>query len=80
MGLFGAALGWSGGGGGAKRPPLPKICHTYPTMIQHDTIIPYLKKIQKIYKSRDRLNNKHDCNLMMSAKLATLGLLKIKVF
>ena len=42
--------------------------------------MPYLKKIQKIYKSRDRLNNKHDCNLMMSAKLATLGLLKIKVF
>ena len=36
--------------------------------------------IQKIYKSRDRLNNKHDCNLMMLAKLATLGLLKIKLF
>ena len=21
--------------GGAKRPPLPKICHTYPTMMKH---------------------------------------------
>ena len=29
MGLFGAAHGW-----GAKRPPLSKICHTYPKMIK----------------------------------------------
>ena len=39
--------------GGAKRPPLPKICHTYPTMIKLGTVIPYLKKLQKIYESRD---------------------------
>ena len=40
--------------GGAKRPPpLPKICHTYLTMMKLGTVIPYLKKIQKIYKSRD---------------------------
>ena len=51
MGLFGAAHGW-GGGRGAKRPPLPKICHTYPTMIKLDPVIPYLKKIQKIHESR----------------------------
>ena len=48
MGLFGAAHGW-----GAKRLPLPKICHTYPTKMKLGTVIPYLKKIKKIYKSRD---------------------------
>ena len=40
-------------GGGPKRPPLPRICHTYPTMMKLGTIIPYLKKIQKLYQSRD---------------------------
>ena len=39
---------------GAKRPPLPKICHTYPTMMKLGTVIPYPKKIQKIYESRDK--------------------------
>ena len=38
---------------GAKKAPLPKICHTYPTMMKLGTVIPYLKKIQKIYESRD---------------------------
>ena len=50
MGIFGAALGW---GGGAKRPPLPKICHTYPTMMKLGIVISYLKKIQKICESHD---------------------------
>ena len=50
MGFFGAAHGW---GGGAKRPPLSKICHTYPLMMKLDTVIPYLKKSQKLYESRD---------------------------
>ena len=36
-----------------KKAPLPKICHTYPTMIKLATVIPYLKKIQKMYESRD---------------------------
>ena len=49
MGFFGAARGWRG----AKRPPLPKTCHTYPTMMKLGTVIPYLKKIQEIYKTRD---------------------------
>ena len=40
-------------GGGAKRCPLPKICHIYPTMMKLDTVIPHLKKTQKIYESRD---------------------------
>ena len=39
--------------GGAKRPLLPKICHTYPTMMKLGTVIPYLKKIEKIYEPRD---------------------------
>ena len=53
MGIFGAAQGW-GGGGGQKTPlPSSKICRTYPTMMKLGTVIPYLKKIQKIYESRD---------------------------
>ena len=51
MGFFGAAHGWGGG----KKIPLPKICHTYPTAMKLDTVIPYPKKIQKIYESRDTL-------------------------
>ena len=35
-------MGW----GIAKRPHLPKICCTYPTMMKHGTVIPYLKEIQ----------------------------------
>ena len=41
------------GGGGAIKAPLPKICHTYPTMMKLGTVKPYLKKIPKIYESRD---------------------------
>ena len=39
--------------GGIKRPTLSKICHTYPTMIKLGTVIPYPKRFQKIYESRD---------------------------
>ena len=42
MGLLGAAHGWWG-----KKPPLPKICHIYPTIMNFATVIPSLKKIQK---------------------------------
>ena len=44
------------GGGGLvvkKRIPLPKICHTDPTMMKLGTVVPYLKKIQKTYKLQD---------------------------
>ena len=37
----------------AKRPFLPKISHMYLTMMKLGTVIPYLKKIQKICESRD---------------------------
>ena len=33
--------------------PLPKICHRYSSMMKLGTVIPYLKKIQKIYESCD---------------------------
>ena len=34
-------------------PPFLKIGHTYPTMIKLGTVIPYLRKIQKMHKSGD---------------------------
>ena len=43
-----AAHGWEGG----KKASLPKICHTYPRMMKRGTVIPYPKKIQKVYDSR----------------------------
>ena len=46
MSFFGAAHGWEWG----QKGHLPKICHTYPTMIKLGTVIPYIKKIQKIYE------------------------------
>ena len=49
MGFFGAAHGWWG----PFWPPHSKIRHTYPTMMKLGTVIPYLRKIQKMYKSRD---------------------------
>ena len=47
MGILGAAHRWGGG----QKGPLPKICHTYPTMMKVGTVIPYLKEIQKIHES-----------------------------
>ena len=49
MGFFGSAH-WLGEGG---KVPLPNICHIYPKMMKLGTIVPYLKKIQKIYETRD---------------------------
>ena len=40
-------------GGGFLGPPLSKICHRYPTIMKLGTVIPNLRKIQKMYKSRD---------------------------
>ena len=30
-----------------------KICNTYTTMMKLGTVIPYLKKVQKMYESQD---------------------------
>ena len=49
-GLF---RGYSRIGWGPKRPALSRICHTYATTMKLGTVIPHLKKIQKIYESRD---------------------------
>ena len=48
MAIFRAAHGWGG-----KKAHLLKICHTYPAIMKLGTVIPYLKKIQKIFESRD---------------------------
>ena len=50
MAHFGAAHGWMGGGGG-KKAPLSKMSRTYLAMMKLRTVIPYLKKIQKICQS-----------------------------
>ena len=42
-------MGWG------KKVPIPKICQTYPTMMKLGTVTSYLKKFQKIYKSRETL-------------------------
>ena len=49
MGFFGTAHGWGEG----FLSPYPKICRSYPTMVKLGTVVPYLRKIRKIYKSRD---------------------------
>ena len=49
MGFSGAAHGWGEG----KKASFPKICHTYPAMMKLGTVIPYPRKIQKIFESRD---------------------------
>ena len=49
MGFFGTADRWGTG----KKVPSLKPVYTYPAMMKLSTVTPYLKKIQKIYKSRD---------------------------
>ena len=51
MGLFEASHGWREGG--SKKAHVPKTCYKYPTMTKLCTVIPYLKILQKIFKSRD---------------------------
>ena len=54
MGFFGATHLWGYTFVGRwQKVSLPKIFHTYPTMMRLGAVIPYLKKIQKIYESRD---------------------------
>ena len=49
MAYFGTTHGWGKEGKGQKGP-LPKICHTHPILMKPDTVIPYLKEIQKTCK------------------------------
>ena len=48
MGIFRASTD-----GGVKKVPLPKIWLTHGAMMKLGTVVPYLKKIQKMYKSLD---------------------------
>ena len=48
-------LFWGCSRKGGQKGPLPKICHTYSTMMKLGPVIPYLKEIQKIYEPRDTL-------------------------
>ena len=52
-GFFQGCSRIGGAGVGKKAHSLPEICHTYPTMMKLGTVIPYPKKIQKIYQSCD---------------------------
>ena len=53
------------GGGVPFWSPLPKICLTYPTMMKLGTVIPYLKKIQKIYESHDTFLSSADVSIFL---------------
>ena len=46
-------MGVGEGGQKVPLPPFPKIYYVYPAMMKLSTVIPYLKKIQKMYESRD---------------------------
>ena len=52
-GLFRGCSRMMGQGGAVGVKKDPKTCHKYPTTMKRSTVIPYLKKIQKIYESRD---------------------------
>ena len=61
MGLFGTTHGWGRG----QKEPLPKICHTYPTMMKLGTVIPYPKKIQTIYQTRENTLSSADIRIFL---------------
>ena len=89
MSFFGAAHGWMDVcvcvcvcvccvcvcGGGLSRSCLPTICHTYLTMMKLGTVIILLTFLESLKKILIKV-----LILMMSAIMATRGLLKIKVF
>ena len=83
--FFIAAHGW--GEGRQQKASLPKICCTYHTMMKLDTVIPYLKEIQKLYghpfifADISIFYRKFFAkNLMMPAKKAASVFLWIKIF
>ena len=44
-----------------QKGPLPKICHTYPTMMKLDTV----KEHPKIYKSRETTMSSADISIYL---------------
>ena len=63
LGFFRAAHRWEWG----KDPHLPKICHTYPTMMKVGTVIPYPKK--KVQR-RSKKYMKHVKHSLSSADIS----------
>ena len=67
MGLFGAAHGCVG-----QKGCLPKICHTYPTVLKLGTVIPYQRCSKKCMNHGTHLLNSADISSFQrkSANLA----------
>ena len=62
-----------------KKCPLLEICHTYPKRMKLGTIVPYLNLLT-LFESLKTFLKSMVKILMKSTKLATPGLLKIKIF
>ena len=63
-------------GEGAKRLfPLSKICQTYPTTMNFNTVIPYLKKIQKYMNHGTHLLSSADISIF-SAEISKFCYIK----
>ena len=76
MGPFGAAHGWGGG----EKVPLSEICHIYPTMMKHDTVILCLKKVKTIiYKSCDTPPRSAEISNFFTEKQKLLLHLEIRI-
>ena len=79
MGGFGAAHG-CGGGGGAKKFPSPKICHTYPTMMKIGTqrrFKKYIKYVTHYLSSADiSIFHRKSANFTISRNTDTDCILK----
>ena len=55
------------------------ICHTYPKMTKLDTVILYLKKIQKIYKPRDTPLSSADISIFLTGNQQLLLYQEIQI-
>ena len=62
MGLCGAAHGW----GDTKKGPLPKPCHTYPTMVELGAVMPYLRRIQNNINQVTHIWNSTDTSILFT--------------
>ena len=76
MGLFWTAHGLSRGkGGGVKKVPFSKICHTYPKLMKLGTVIPHLRMIQKYINHVKHPSSSADINIF-SRKISNFCFIK----